>query len=536
VEKGRRLVPPIDESELAINELDSRWLPADVVAKPAAVGSQGGLLHQILDAGKETTSSRAALHLDQFLAEGDVGAALRVWLGIPRSRRSTLTREQLQQRLSSDIATLDDLLTEQVNAILHHPQFQQLEASWRGLRYLIDQCGADEGINLRVLNLSWKELTGDLNRAIDFDQSQFFNKIYNEEFGSPGGEPFGVIIGDYEIRHRVTPDHPFNDLEALEALSHISAAAFAPMLMGVHPSLFGLDRFSELGMPLNLPRTFQQAEYLKWRAFRDTEDARFLGLVLPRVLMRLPYEDEGMHTESFRFYEQVEGADSSHYLWGNAVYALGAVLARAFSQSGWLANIQGVERGVETGGLATGLAQHSFNTDASGLVRKYSTDVLITDTDEKELGELGVIPLCACKDTDWCAFYGSSSVQKPKVYDEMPATVNARLSSMLQYMFCVSRFAHYLKVIGRDRIGSFATAQECEAFLQRWLHNYTIDADDASLLSKARPPLREGRIEVREKPGKPGSYYCVMHLRPHFQLDQVVTAVKLVTEMAPGTR
>lgn len=495
--------------------------------------SSRGLVEQALAASESETD--AARRLDRFLAEQDTGSALRNWLGIPAGRPLRLSKEDLLLRLSSDIANLDELLTGQVNAILHHPRFQQLEASWRGLHYLIEQCRNSDGIKVRVLNLSWKELVGDLSRAIDFDQSQFFNKIYNEEFGTPGGEPFGVIIGDYEIRHRVTPDHPFNDLEALEALSHISAAAFAPMVMGAHPSLFGLDGFSELGLPLNLPRTFQQTEYLKWRAFRDTEDARFLGLVLPRVLMRLPYEDEGTRRDSFRFFERVEGPDSSRYLWGNAVYAFGAVLARAFGQSGWLANIQGVERGVETGGLVTGLPQHSFNTDAGGLIPKYSTDVLITDTDEKELGELGVIPLCACKDTDWCAFYGSSSVQKPKVYDEMPATVNARLSAMLQYMFCVSRFAHYLKIIGRDRVGTFATAQECEYFLQRWLHNYTIDTDEATLEAKARAPLREGRVEVREKPGKPGSYYCVMYLRPHFQLDQVVTAVKLVTEMAPGT-
>jgi type VI secretion system protein ImpD len=251
--------------------------------------------------------------------------------------------------------------------------------------------------------------------------------------------------------------------------------------------------------------------------------------------MRLPYEDQGARAEAFRFFERVKGPDNSRYLWGPAVYAFGAVLARAFSQSGWPANIQGVERGVETGGLVTGLPLHAFNTDITGLVSKYSTDVLITDTQEKALGEFGFMPLCFCKDTSWSAFYGSASVQKPKIYDEVPATVNARLSSMLQYMFCISRFAHYLKVIGRDRIGSFATAVECESYLQRWLHNYTIDADEASPEAKAKAPLREGRVEVREKPGKPGSYYCVMHLRPHFQLDQVVTAVKLVTEITPGT-
>ncbi|MGD8932864.1 MAG: type VI secretion system contractile sheath large subunit [Chromatiales bacterium] len=494
----------------------------------------GGLFKQALDISEAVNDAVAVRRLDQFLVQQDSVAALRIWCGIPSPRRLVFSKEELLNRLSSDIADLDALLNEQLNAILHHPRFQRLEASWRGLRYLYDQCRGAEGVKLRVLNLSWKELAGDLQRAIEFDQSKFFNKIYNEEFGSPGGEPFGVILGDYEIRLRSSAEHPVNDLDVLESLSHVSAAAFVPMIMGAHPAFFGLDSFAQLGTPLNLPRTFQQTEYLKWRSFRDSEDARFLGLVLPRVLMRLPYEDLGGRSDAFRFVEEVSGPDSSRYLWGTAVYAFGSVLSRAFSQSGWPANIQGVERGVETGGLVTGLPLHGFNTDLVGVANKYSTDVLITDTQEKELGELGFIPLCYCKDTRWCAFYGSASIQKPKVYDEVAATVNARLSAMLQYMFCVSRFAHYLKIIGRDRVGSFATAQQCETYLQRWLLNYTIDADDATLDTKARAPLREGKVEVREKPGKPGSFNCVMHLRPHFQLDQVVTSIKLVTEITPG--
>ena len=323
-------------------------------------------------------------------------------------------------------------------------------------------------------------------------------------------------------------------MEAIESLSHVAAAAFAPMVMGADSALFGLDQFAGLGPPVNLPRIFQQTEYLKWRAFRDTEDARFIGLVMPRVLMRTPHRGLGARVDGFRFREEVAGPDSGRYLWGKAIYALGSVLVREFSESGWLASIQGVERGVESGGLDTGLPQHDIATDAPGVASRISTDVLITDADEKMLGELGFMPLSHCKDTPWGAFYGSASVQKPKHYDEVSATVNARLSSMLQYMFCVSRFAHYLKVIGRDRIGSFATAEEVENTLQRWLIGYTIDDDEASTQAKAKAPLREGRVEVRELPGKPGKYYCVMHLRPHFQLDQVVTAVKLVTEVTSG--
>lgn len=491
------------------------------------------LLEQVIAAVNRPGGGPGVFQIDRFLAEPEPGKVLRIWFGLGRSVRVNLTKNEIIDRLNGDIAALDERLTEQVNAILHHPRFQKLEASWRGLHYLIDHCAGKTGVKVRVLDLAWRELVKDLESAIDFDQSRFFGKVYNEEFGTPGGEPYGVILGDYEVSHRVSAEHPTNDLDALESLSHIAAAAFAPMVTGAHPSLFGLDDFTPLGTPLNLPRTFQQLEYLKWRQFRETEDSRFIGLVLPRVLMRLPYVDDGRRAESFRFFERVAGPDSSRYLWGNAVYALGAVLARTYAQSGWLASIQGVERGIETGGLVTGLPQHSFGTDVAGVAPKYSTDVMITDRDEKELGELGFMPLCVCKDTPWSAFYGSASVQKPKLYDELPATVNARLSAMLQYMFCVSRFAHYLKVIGRDRIGSFATAEECERYLQRWLLNYTIDADDASMQAKAKAPLREGKVEIREKPGKPGSYYCVMHLRPHFQLDQVVTAVKLVTELTP---
>jgi type VI secretion system protein ImpD len=433
-----------------------------------------------------------------------------------------------------DVARLDALLGEQVDAILHHPRFQKLEASWRGLRYLTEQAYGAELVKIRVLDVSWSEVARDIDRAIEFDQSQLFGKVYNEEFGTPGGEPFGVLLGDYAVRHRPSAEHRVDDLAVVQGLSQIAAAAFSPLIMSSDPAFLGLDSFSELGQPLNLSAIFRQAEYTRWQAFRDTEDSRFVGLTLPKVLMRLPYQDDGSRGEKFRYEEQVEGPDSGRYLWGNAAYAYGGVLVRAFAESGWLANVQGVEPGRESGGLVTGLPLNSFGTDIDGLAHKYSTDVLVTDYQEKELGELGFIPLCHCKDTSWSAFYGSASAQKPKQYDRTVATVNARLSGMLQYMFCVSRFAHYLKVIGRDKMGSFASPQECQDHLQRWLHNYTIASDDAGLETKAKHPLREGKVQVREQPGKPGSYACVVHLRPHFQLDQVITAVQLITEISPG--
>ncbi len=503
--------------------------PALVPGGPAGAG-----LEQAMAATSLARGGAGWSRLDNFLAASKVGEALRVWLDVSLGRSPSLNKAEILGRLSVDIARLDALLSDQVNEILHDPRFQQLEASWRGLQFLTEQAYGAEQVKIRILNVSWSEVSQDIERAIEFDQSQLFSKVYNEEFGTPGGEPFGALLGDYSVRHRPDADHRIDDITVLQGLSHIAAAAFAPAILGADPAFLGLDNFSELGLPLNLPSTFQQVEYTRWQSFRKTEDSRFVGLTLPRVLMRLPYADDGSRADRFRFEERVEGPDNSRYLWGNAVYAYGAILTRAFSESGWLANIQGVERGSESGGVIKGLPVHSFSTDIDGVAPKYSTDVLVTDYQEKELSELGFIPICHCKDTSFSAVYGSASTQRPKEYDRTIATVNARLSSMLQYMFCASRIAHYLKVIGRDKVGSFATPEECEDHLQRWLLNYTTAADDATLESKAKFPLREAKVQVRALPGKPGSYACIANLRPHFQLDQVVTGIQLVTEIVPG--
>ena len=392
-------------------------------------------LARSVERGGLTREGEAWTRLSRFLAEPGAGNALRCWLGLAPGAALELTKTDLVDRLNADIARLDTLLNDQVNAIIHHPRFQKLEASWRGLHYLTEQAADAPGVKIRLLDLSWPELARDQDRAIDFDQSQFFNKIYNDEFGSPGGEPFGVILGDYEISHRPEVGHPVDDLSVLRSVSHVAAASFAPFITGADPALLGMDSYAELGRPLNLQNTFQQAEYLKWRAFRETEDARFVGVTMPRVLMRKPYERDGSRVDRFAFVEDVRGPDSSRYLWGSAVYAFGAVLAREFGQTGWLARIQGVSRGEESGGLVTELPLASFSTDATGIAPKYSTDVLVTDVMEQELSELGLIALCHCKDTPSSAFYGTASVQKAKVYDTLIATTNARMSAMLQYVF-----------------------------------------------------------------------------------------------------
>ncbi len=495
----------------------------------------GGLLDAVLR-GTETTRGQAASSLDQFLREPSPARALAFWVENARSRLpKNATKRDVARLLNRDIAQIDALLSRQVNVILHHPSFQRLEASWRGLQFLVGKLPeGEENVKIRILNVSWRELSRDQQNALEFDQSQLFRKVYEDEFGHPGGEPFGVLLGDYEIRHKPSADHPYDDLETLGKIASVAAAAFAPFLAGVHPSFFDLESFSELERPLNLAGTFEQLEYLKWRALRQSEDARFVGLTAPRVLMRLPYGDDGSRADEFRFEEEVEDPSRRQYLWGPATYAFGAVLIRSFVESGWFASIRGTQRGIDGGGLVTGLPVHSFGTDKVGVAPKISTDVIITDALEKQFGELGFIPLCHCQDTEFSAFYGNQSIQKPKKYDELPATINARLSAMLQYMLCVSRFAHYLKVISRDKIGALNGAADCEEYLRKWLMKYTTGNDSAGLELKSKYPLREARIELRERPGKPGAYNCVIHLRPHFQLDQLHMAVKLRTELAPA--
>lgn len=478
-------------------------------------------------------NGRGGTALDPFLGDPEPARALARWFDLTGTD-PVRSRRDLAWLIERHIAAIDGLLNRQLNAILHHPRVQRLEAAWRGLHYLIQQVEEGSHVKVRLLSVTQKELANDLERAIEFDQSQLFRKVYNEEFGTPGGEPYGLLVGDYEIRRRPGPDSPVNDLLLLSGVAGVAAAAFAPFVAAAHPSLLGLDRFTELELPRHLTRTFEGTEYLKWRALRAAEDSRFLGLTLPRVLLREPYERGAARGEGFLFREEVGGPDHDRYLWGNAAFAFAAVVVRCFARTRWLADIRGVQPDVLGGGLVTGLPVHSFGTDRAGLAPKASTDALITDDLERELGELGFIALTACRDTEYAAFFGNQSLQRPKAYNKPAATMNARLSAMLQYILCVSRFAHYLKVIARDKIGSFAGTEECEDYLNRWLVAYTIASDTSDWETKAKFPLREAQVQVREHRDKPGSYVCVAYLRPHFQLDQLVTAVQIATELAPS--
>lgn len=455
--------------------------------------------------------------------------SLWAWFGDSLIDDPALRGRRLTEVIDRDIAAIDRLMSAQVDAVLHQTRFQRLEASWRGVEYLVRQAEQGVGIKVKLLDVSWAELARDQDRAIEFDQSQLFDKVYNTEFGMPGGEPYGVLIGDYEVRH-----HPAH-ISALKGLSAVAAAAFAPFIVGAAPELLGLDSFRELTLTIDLQSIFRQKDYNSWRGLREMDDSRFLGITVPRILMRLPHEDDPACWYGFRYRESVEGPDLRKYLWGPASFAFGSVLMRAFADYGWFADIRGAPRDVLTGGLVADLPVHCFGTDADGIAIKYSTDVSISEKQEIELSNLGFIPLSKCKDTDFSVFYSNQSLQVPKKYDRKIATLNARLSSMLQYMMCVARFSHYVKVIGRDRIGAFATPEECQDFLYRWLMSYCTSNDNAPLSQKARFPLREVNVQVREQPGRPGDYLATVHLRPHYQLDQVVAGFRLVTEVASKT-
>ncbi len=423
--------------------------------------------------------------------------------------------------IKARIAQIDALISKQLNEVMHAPEFQRLEGTWRGLHYLVHQSETSTLLKVKAFNVSKKDLLKDLERAPEFDQSAMFKKIYEEEYGVFGGSPFGMMIGDYEFSN-----HP-QDLSLLEKMSQVAAAAHAPFIAGTSPQMFNLDSYTQLGDPRDLAKIFDSVEYAKWKAFRESEDARYVGLCMPRVLMRLPYGSANVPVESFNFEEDIDGKNHDKYLWANAAYAFGARVTDAFAKYSWCTAI----RGVEGGGLVEGLPTHTFRTDEGDVALKCPTEIAITDRREKELADLGFIPLVHCKGRDYAAFFSVQSANKPRKYDTDFANANARLSAQLQYLFATSRFAHYLKAMMRDKIGSFMSRQNCQDFLNRWIANYVLLDDDASQTQKAKYPLREARIEVEDIPGKPGAYRAIAYLKPHFQLDEIDVSLRLVADL-----
>ncbi|MGZ5431589.1 MAG: type VI secretion system contractile sheath large subunit [Thermoanaerobaculia bacterium] len=485
----------------------------EAAASASAAAAEGSLIDQIISKGKlardEEQKPRAkdlvGEFVHQILEEG-----------------MTVSRDTMAM-IQAQIARIDELLSLELNEILHHPDFQKLEASWRGLHYLVTNTETSTRLKLRLMCASKAEVFKDLDQAIEFDQSQLFKKIYEEEYGTFGGFPFSMIVADFEFGR-----HP-QDMALLEKLSGVAAAAHAPFVSAASPRLFDMDSYTELGNPRDLAKIMESTELIKWRSFQQTEDSRYVTLVLPHILLRLPYGPNTVPTEEFNFVEDTDGKNHSKYLWGNAAWALAQRITNAFALYGWCAAI----RGVEGGGMVTGLPTHTFKTDEGDVALKCPTEIAITDRREKELDTLGFVALCHCKGTDYAAFFGGQTTQKPKQYDTDSANANARISARLPYLLAASRFAHYLKVICRDKIGSFQTKDTLQMYLNRWMGMYVLGTDDAGQELKAQFPLREARVDVFDVAGKPGAYRAVAFLRPHFQLEELTASIRLVAELPP---
>jgi type VI secretion system protein ImpC len=477
--------------------------------------AEASLLDQIVEQGRFSDAGareRGKNLIKEFIAQVLEGSM-------------TLGRDA-DQMISARVAQIDHLVSIQLNEILHNAQFQKLEATWRGLKYLLDQSETGTMLKIRILNASKKDLLRDLQRAPEFDQSALFKKVYEEEYGIFGGDPFGALVGDYEFSK-----HP-EDLELLEKVSQVAASAHAPFLSAASPGLLNMESYSKLDQPRDIGKIFDSTEYAKWKGFRESEDSRYVCLTCPRILMRLPYGRDTAPVEGFNFEEGVDGTDHSKYLWGNAAYGLASKMTQAFAMYGWCVSI----RGVEGGGLVDGLPAHTFRTDQGDVALKCPTEIAITDRREKELADQGLVPLVHCKGTDKAAFFSIQSCNKPKLFDSDSANANARLSAQLPYMMSTCRFAHYLKAMMRDKIGGFMSRDECQDFLNRWISKYVTKDDKAGQITKAKFPLREARVDVEEVKGKPGAYRAVCYLRPHFQLDEINVSLRLVADLPAAAK
>jgi type VI secretion system protein ImpC len=482
-----------------------------VAAAAAAETQELSLLDQIVDSGrfgKESAQQERGRDLvKRFVSEILDG--------------QIVIAADTEAMINARIAQIDALISAQLSEVMHHPDFQALEGSWRGLKYLLNNSETSVMLKIKVLNVNKKELLRDLQKAPEFDQSALFKKVYEEEYGVFGGSPFGALVGNYEF------GRSGQDIELLEKISNVASAAHAPFLTAASQEMFNLESFTQLDAPRDLAKVFDTTEYAKWKAFRDSDDSRYVALTLPRMLLRDPYGPDTVPVEAFDYRERVNGTEHDRYLWGNSAWALATRVTQSFAKHGWCATI----RGVESGGLVEGLPVHNFRTESGELAMKCPTEAQITDRREKELADLGFAPLVHQKGTANAAFFSVQSAQKPKAYDSDAATANARISAQLPYIFAVSRFAHYLKAMMRDKIGGYMSRSEAEAFLNRWIMNYVVSNDNVSMDVKASRPLKDARVDVVEIPGKPGAYRAVAFLRPHFQLDELSVSMRLVADL-----
>ena len=553
-------------------------------------------LKEVLDAARLPTTDGAQLDVTDPNQIRGVQMAQAVATTLKDAPQGANDQQNtLRYKIENRIREIDDQIAAQLNSVLHHEDFQTLEATWRGLSYLVSKTETSSTLKLRVLDITKDELRNDLEKAVDFDQSELFKKVYEEEYGTLGGKPYGCLVGDFYFG-RSTPD-----MILLKSIAQVAAMAHAPFIAAADPALFDMDSFTDLPRPRDLSKIFEAVDMAEWRAFRDSEDSRYVTLVLPRVLMRLPYDIVENPVDGLDF-DEVMGAPhapdlppmpadappgpwavwlqqreariaalkakdpkatppavvngwdlpdripveapsdtlpartdwmlepaADRYLWGNPAYVLGERITNAFALYSWTAAI----RGVEGGGKVEDLAQHKFKSLRGDQAVYVPTEVAITDRREKELSDQGFVSLVYCKDTNYAAFFGGQTVNKPKKYNLATANANANLSARLPYMLNASRFAHYIKVIMRDKIGSFLTKDNVQQFLTTWISDYVLDKDDAGQDLKARYPLREARIDVSDIPGRPGEYSATVFLRPHFQLEGLTTSIRLVAELPP---
>jgi type VI secretion system protein ImpD/type VI secretion system protein ImpC len=463
--------------------------------------------------------------------------ALAAWFGPAPALTLAGDPEACRDAIDRDIAAIDALIGEQLDAVLHHSRLRRFEGRWRGLGWLAGGLDPAGRVKLKVLSLSWAELCRDLERSVEFDQSHLFQKIYESEFGMPGGEPYGLLVVDHEVRHRPAHGAPSDDVNALAQLSAVAAAAFVPAVLAASPALLQVEEFTDLAMVTDLGDPFRGPEFTRWRSLAGREDMRFIAIALPRVLARSPWEDDPSRADGFRYAEYAPGAEAR--VWMSAGFAFAAVVARAFTNHSWPADVRGAETDYIGGGLVTDLPIEPFRTDSDHAWVRPPLDILFSDRIEAALVEAGLMPLSALPYGEEAVFSAVRSIQAPATHigaTAAAANANARLSAQINSMLCVSRFAHYVKVIGRDMVGSFRTAEEVEAQLQSWAMSYVNSSLSAGPELRARYPLVGARITVRERPGRPGVYGCVILLQPHFQLDDVTASFRLVTDIAaPGS-
>ncbi len=441
-------------------------------------------------------------------------------------RGSVVVSEDVTKTISSIIAEIDRKLSEQINMIMHHADFQQIEGAWRGLHHLVNNTETDTMLKIRVMNIAKKDLHKTLKKfkGTAWDQSPLFKKVYEEEYGMLGGAPYGCLVGDYHF------DHSPQDVEILGEMAQISAAGHTPFIAGAAPSVCGMESWQELSNPRDLAKIFETPDYAPWKSLRDSDDSRYLGLAMPRFLSRLPYSIKSNPVEDFDFEEDTAGADHSKFTWSNSAYAMAVNINRAFKMYGWCARI----RGVESGGAVEELPVHTFPTDDGGLDMKCPTEIAITDRREAELARMGFMPLLHRKGTDVAAFIGAQSLQKPAVYDDPDATANANLAARLPYLFAACRFAHYLKCMVRDKVGSFKSRDDMQTWLSKWIMNYVSDPNTANEDAKARRPLSAAEVVVEEVEGNPGYYTSKFFLRPHYQLEGLTVSLRLVSKLPSG--